>query len=315
MTFALATILYNNTPTAVIEVDDQYYTLDSVAYEIAWPGASRGLIDIFKNWAENEPILAKFAESLRAGKTSAKPVSPAPSGGDFLTPLQHPTKVVLMGANYYDHMKNDTDFGEFKKDEKIPVLFFKPPTTTLVGSGKSVRYPVQSEKFDWEIELAAIIGKRARRVSKEDALDYVAGFTIGIDLSARDWQFHPKHLVKFDLFGGKGFDDSCPLGPKIFPARFVDHGNLKLKLWVNGDLKQNANTSDMIWSLAEQIAAASDHVTLEPGDVLMTGTPSGVGLATGTFLKVGDKIDAEIEGLGRLSVEIIPDAPEPAAHG
>jgi 2-keto-4-pentenoate hydratase/2-oxohepta-3-ene-1,7-dioic acid hydratase in catechol pathway len=135
---------------------------------------------------------------------------------------------------------------------------------------------------------------------------------VGIDLSARDWQFHPKHLVKFDLFGGKSFGDSCPLGPKITPARFVQHDHLQLKLWVNGELKQNANMSDMIWSLAEQISAISDHVTLEPGDVILTGTPSGVGLASGTFLKVGDTVEAEIDGLGRLSVEIVPDQPFPA---
>jgi 2-keto-4-pentenoate hydratase/2-oxohepta-3-ene-1,7-dioic acid hydratase in catechol pathway len=194
----------------------------------------------------------------------------------------------------------------------MPTLFFKPPATTLVGSGKSVRYPTQSKKFDWEIELAAVIGKRARRVRAAAALDCVAGYTIGIDLSARDWQFHPKHLVKFDLFGGKGFDDSCPLGPKIVPARFVDHGNLQLRLYVNGELKQNANTRDMIWSLAEQIEAMSEHVTLDPGDVILTGTPAGVGLATGTYLKVGDRIDAHIDQLGQLSVEVVEDQPEPA---
>jgi 2-keto-4-pentenoate hydratase/2-oxohepta-3-ene-1,7-dioic acid hydratase in catechol pathway len=114
--------------------------------------------------------------------------------------------------------------------------------------------------------------------------------------------------VKFDLFGGRGFDDSCPVGPRIVPARFVDHANLGLKLWVNGDLRQDANTRDMIWSLPEQIAAMSEHVTLEPGDILLTGTPAGVGLATGTFLKIGDLIDAEIDGLGHLSFEIIGDA-------
>jgi 2-keto-4-pentenoate hydratase/2-oxohepta-3-ene-1,7-dioic acid hydratase in catechol pathway len=107
------------------------------------------------------------------------------------------------------------------------------------------------------------------------------------------------------LFGGKSFDDSCPLGPKIVPARFVDSGNLRLWLDVNGERKQDANTSDMIWSVAEEIAAISEHMTLEPGDIVLTGTPAGVGLETGTYLKIGDKIDAEIQGLGRLSVEVV----------
>jgi len=310
MTFALATIRHNGQASPAIEVDERWYLLAQVAPKLLGPAPSRGLITVFEHWVEREPELMKLADDLRSGKLSASALSPAPAIEHFLTPLQYPTKVVLMGANYHDHMAKDAPFLDFKgKEDKIPTLFFKPPTTTLVGCGKSVRYPVQSQKFDWEGELAAVIGKRARRVSKEEALDCVAGYAVGIDLSARDWQFHPKHLVKFDLFGGKGFDDSCPLGPKITPARFVRHDTLQLKLWVNGALKQNANTSDMIWSLAEQISAISDHVTLEPGDVILTGTPSGVGLASGTFLKVGDRIDAEIEGLGRLSVEIIPDQP------
>jgi 2-keto-4-pentenoate hydratase/2-oxohepta-3-ene-1,7-dioic acid hydratase in catechol pathway len=310
MTFALATIRHNRRPTPAIEVDGSWYALAQIAPELLEPAPSRGLINIFEHWTEREPALTKLANELRSGTLGATELGPTPAIEQFLTPLQYPTKVVLMGANYYDHMAKDAPFIEFKaKEDKIPTLFFKPPPTTLVGCGKSVRYPAQSEKFDWEGELAAVIGKRARRVSPAEALDYVAGYAVGIDLSARDWQFHPKHLVKFDLFGGKGFDDSCPFGPKITPAQFVQHDRLQLKLWVNGDLKQNANTSDMIWSLGEQVSAISDHVTLEPGDVILTGTPAGVGLASRTFLKIGDKVDAEIEGLGRLSIEIIADQP------
>ena len=170
-----------------------------------------------------------------------------------------------------------------------------------------VRYPAHTQKLDWEVELAVVIGKKVRRASQAEATGAIAGYTIGIDLSARDWQFHPKHPFKFDLFGGKSFDDSCPLGPRIVPARFLDGGNLQLRLSVNGEIKQNANTRDMIWSVVEQITLISEQLTLEPGDVLLTGTPAGVGWATGTYLKVGDKIEAEIEGLGRLAVEIIPD--------
>lgn len=314
MTFALATIRYDGQPSPAIEVDGRWYLLAQVAPQLLEPAPSRGLMNIFEHWPEREPALMKLADKLQSRASGAAALNPAPAIEQFLTPLQYPTKVILMGANYHDHMAKDAEFIEFKgKEDKIPTLFFKPPTTTLVGCGKSVRYPVQSEKFDWEGELAAVIGKRARRVTPAEALDHVAGFTVGIDLSARDWQFHPKHLVKFDLFGGKGFDDSCPLGPKITPARFVQHDRLQLKLWVNGELKQNANTSNMIWSLGEQIAAISDHVTLEPGDVVLTGTPAGVGMAAGTFLKVGDSVDAEIDGLGRLSVEIVPDQPFPSA--
>ena len=310
MTFALATIRHNGQPTPAMEIGAHWYALAEVAPKLLEPSPARGLINVFEHWTESEPVLDEVAYGIGSGQVPATPLTPAPSPDDFLTPLQFPSKVVLMGANYADHMAKDApSLSAKKKEDSIPVLFFKPPTTTLVGCGKSVRYPAQSDKFDWEGELGAVIGKRARRVSVDEALDYVAGYAVGIDLSARDWQFHPKHLVKFDLFGGKGFDDSCPFGPKITPARFVQHNRLSLKLWVNGDLKQNSNTSNMIWSLAEQISAMSDHVTLEPGDVILTGTPAGVGLGSNTFLHVGDKVEAEIEGLGRLSVEIVPDQP------
>ncbi len=312
MNYTLATIRHVGKPAPVIEAGGDYWLLSEVAPDLLRPDPDRGLLSIFDCWDEREPKLAALAEKLIGRTGGAGKVEPAPGTDDFLAPLLYPNKLLLMGANYYDHVHNDAGISDFRKAEKIPTLFFKPPTTSLVGSGKSVRYPTQSKKFDWEIELAAVIGKRARRVRTTGALDCVAGYTIGIDLSARDWQFHPKHLVKFDLFGGKGFDDSCPLGPKIVPARFVDHGNLQLRLYVNGELKQNANTRDMIWSLAEQIEAMSEHVTLEPGDVILTGTPAGVGLAAGTYLKVGDRIDADIDQLGRLSVEVVEDQPEAA---
>ena len=313
MTFALATIRHDGQPTPAMEVGAHWYALGDLAPELLQPNPGRGLLNGFEHWSEREAVLVRLAEAIAAGRAEAAPLSPAPAPEQFLTPLQYPSKVVLMGLNYADHAAKDAPMLNVKtKQESIPVLFFKPPTTTLVGCGKSVRYPAQSEKFDWEGELGAVIGKRARRVGVAEALDHVAGYAVGIDLSARDWQFHPKHVVKFDLFGGKGFDDSCPFGPKITPARFVQHDRLSLRLWVNGELKQESNTSKMIWSLAEQIAAISEHVTLEPGDIILTGTPAGVGAASNTFLHVGDKVEAEVEGLGRLSVEIVPD--QPTAH-
>jgi 2-keto-4-pentenoate hydratase/2-oxohepta-3-ene-1,7-dioic acid hydratase in catechol pathway len=160
-------------------------------------------------------------------------------------------------------MHKDAKMPEFRKEEAIPVFFLKAPTTSLVGCGKTVRYP----KID-EIRLGNRTGcryrKKGRNIAEKDALAYAAAFATGIDLSARDWQFHPKRPFKFDLFGGKSLDDSCPLGPKLVPFRFVDAGNLRLHLTVNGDVKQDGNTSDMIWSVAEEISEVSKHLTLEP---------------------------------------------------
>lgn len=303
--FSLATLKVNGAPTAVLCIDGRYWALADVAPALLQPSPARGLMNVFEQWEHAEPVLVEVAEALRSGRATAQPL-PAPAAlEDVLTPLQYPNKLVLVGANYYDHMHGDAGRTTFSKETNVPVFFLKPPTTTLVGSGRSVRYPVQTKRFDYEVELAAVIGKRAKRLTLENALDCVAGYTVAIDLSARDWQRHPEHLVKFDLFGGKVFDDSCPLGPDIVPRRFMDGDDTPLKLWVNGDLRQNANTKHMIWSLAEQLVGITEHVTLEPGDVVSTGTPAGVGLRTKSWLKVGDKVEAEVGPIGRLSIEIV----------
>jgi 2-keto-4-pentenoate hydratase/2-oxohepta-3-ene-1,7-dioic acid hydratase in catechol pathway len=262
-------------------------------------------MNLFDDWAAAEARLLALVPTV--GKHASARVEPAPGVDAFMTPLQYPSKLVLGGANYYEHMFKDANKPDFRKEDSLPVFFLKPPTTSLVGCGKTVRFPVQSTQLDWEIELAVIVGKKLRRASQEEVRGAIAGYAIGLDLSARDWQMNPRHPWKFDLFTGKAFDDGCPLGPKIVPARFVDPDNLHLRLWVNGELKQDAHTSDMIWPVAEQLSVLSEHVTLEPGDILLTGTPAGVGMPAGTFLAVGDTVKAEIDGLGTLQVEIVPD--------
>jgi 2-keto-4-pentenoate hydratase/2-oxohepta-3-ene-1,7-dioic acid hydratase in catechol pathway len=266
-------------------------------------------MDLLADWRASERRLLDVAEDL--GRYPYAVIEPSPIPDDFMTPLMFPPKLILGGANYYEHMFKDAKKPDFRKEDGTPVFFLKPPTTSLVGCGKTVRYPAQSTQFDWEIELAVIIGRKLRRVSEESALEGIAGYAVGIDLSARDWQMNPRHPWKFDLFTGKAFDDSCPVGPRFVPARFIDSKDLHLRLWVNGEIKQDARSSDMIWSVGEQISILSEHVTLEPGDTIVTGTPAGVGMATNSYLKVGDEIEAEISGLGRLKVEIIPDAATP----
>jgi 2-keto-4-pentenoate hydratase/2-oxohepta-3-ene-1,7-dioic acid hydratase in catechol pathway len=205
---------------------------------------------------------------------------------------------------------NVHDFDKSKYD----ILYFLKHSRAVVGAASGVRFPSQSRELDWEVELVVVFGKRARRVSVADALQYVAGYAIGLDLSARDWQMNPRHFKQFDLLAGKSFDDSSPLGPMIVPAEFVDPVNLSIRLWVNDELKQESSTSEMIWSIPEQIAQLSQHMTLEAGDVLYTGSPAGIGLVKRTFLKSGDRVAAEISGLGRLSIEITPDPDAAAAQ-
>lgn len=303
MHYALATIAHAGRPTPVIEIGGRFHDLHAVAPDLMEPEPSRGLMSLFRDWDRADQRLGEIAASL--GGSDRGLVQPAPASAQFMAPLLTPNKLMLGGANYYEHMRVEAGVPDFKKETAIPVFFLKPPSTSLVGSGKTVRYPKQSKKFDWEIELAVAVAHRLKDATVAQAAAAIAGYMVGIDLSARDWQFNQRHPFKFDLFGGKAFDTSCPMGPLFVPARFVDDTKLQLQLWVNGVLKQNAPSSDMIWSAAEQLSAASEHVTLEPGDVLLTGTPSGVGAFRGEFLKVGDKITAEITGLGRLEVEVM----------
>src|SRR5262249_5392165 len=152
----------------------------------------------------------------------------------------------------------------------------------VVGPGANIVMPRGTKKYDWEIELALVIGKTARHVSPAQALDHIAGYTIAIDMSARDANMVPDQFYKFDWVAGKATDTGCPMGPWIVPAStFPDPQNIPLKLSVNGEPKQDSGTQQMIYTIAEQVARASEIMTLDPGDVLLTGTPAGVGVPKG----------------------------------
>jgi 2-keto-4-pentenoate hydratase/2-oxohepta-3-ene-1,7-dioic acid hydratase in catechol pathway len=228
--------------------------------------------------------------------------------GRRLAPLLYPGKRRCAGANYFDPLA-EMGMPDARKADQRLFFFMKPPRNAVVGEGDTVRMPIGTRMFDWEIELAAVIGKRARNIAPDHALDHVAGWTVAIDFSARDHNRAPETFYKLDWVAGKANDTCCPLGPRIVPAAALpDPQNVGLRLSVNGEVKQDGRSSDMIFSVAEQIAIASRIMTLDPGDVLLTGTPAGVGVPKGTFLAVGDRVEAEIEGIGRLAVRIQPEA-------
>ena len=197
---------------------------------------------------------------------------------------------------------------DLRKEAQRLFFFFKPPRNAVVGPGATVRKPIATKAMDWEIELALVIGKTARNVSEADALNYVAAYTVAIDFSARDHNRAPETFYKLDWVAGKAHDTCCPMGPRLIPASAIgDAMDLALKLTVNGETKQNARTSGMIFNIAEQISTASRIMTLDPGDVILTGTPAGVGAPKQTFLSVGDVVTAEIEKIGTLAVTIQPE--------
>ncbi|WP_374313860.1 fumarylacetoacetate hydrolase family protein [Microbacterium sp.] len=201
----------------------------------------------------------------------------------LLAPVIPRSKVVCVGRNYRDHA------AELGNDiPAAPMLFFKP-NTSVVGPGDAVVLPKHSEFVSYEGELAAVIGRIAKNVSADDALDHVFGYTIANDLTARDWQKSDGQWAR-----AKGFDTSCPLGPAI-ETEFDATGPAVITTRLNGEVRQQGPISDMIFSLAEIIEFASAAFTLLPGDVILTGTPAGVGQIT-----PGDTVEVEITGLGTL---------------
>ena len=290
---------------AAVEGGKPALMVDGRLYPLAALAASGGKalpasnVAMLADWERSRAALAALAASAPSSGV-------APVDSKLVAPLTFPGKVLCAGANYYDHMA-EMGFPGVKKEAQRVFFFFKPPRNAVVGPGATVVMPRGTRKYDWEIELAAVIGRSARYVPVDQALSHVAGYTVAIDMSARDFNQAPDQFYKFDWVAGKATDTACPMGPWIVPAEALgDVQNVALKLAVNGVVKQDSSTSQMIYSVAEQIARASELMTLDPGDVVLTGTPAGVGVPKGTFLNPGDRIDATIAGIGTLSVEIKP---------
>ena len=242
---------------------------------------------------------ARLKEVLKAG--GGRPLAET----HMCAPLPAPGAIYCAGANYSDHAAEMAARSGSPPTKTERSWHFVKSTRAVVGSGAIVALPEASHKVDWEIELAAVIGRKGKHIALADALDHVAGYTIANDLSARDLSRRAEVAegspFKMDWLSHKNFDGACPLGPWITPTEWIgDPQALAMELSINGVTKQDSNTSAMIFSLAEQIRDLSERITLWPGDVILTGTPAGVGLSRGEFLKSGDVMRARIEGLGEL---------------
>jgi 2-keto-4-pentenoate hydratase/2-oxohepta-3-ene-1,7-dioic acid hydratase in catechol pathway len=218
-----------------------------------------------------------------------------------MSPIPVPRKnVFCVGRNYAEHIAE----GEKAQNIKVgiteyPVFFTKPPTSIVAPDGDILVFPTVSEAIDYEVELAVVIGQPGRNISKKDAMDHIFGYTILNDITARDVQ--RRHGGQY--FKGKGLDGSCPVGPWIVTADAIsDPHNISISLTVNGEQRQNGNTADMIFDIPTLIASLSEGLTLESGDIIATGTPSGVGYAMDPphFLKVGDEVVCDVAEIGQL---------------
>jgi len=221
-----------------------------------------------------------------------------PTDVRFEAPVPRPGKVLAIGLNYRDHAEESG-----QEIPQRPVVFAKA-STCIVGPGHPVHIPRVSRAVDWEAELCFVIGRKARYVRAVEAEQYIAGYTIGNDISVRDWQFHSPTWMM-----GKGFDTHGPLGPAIVTPDEFDPANARIRLFVNEDRKQSSSTAQLIFGVGEIVEYLSTGFTLEPGDVVFTGTPAGIGAANRPpkFLKAGDTVRAEITGLGVLENPVIDE--------
>jgi acylpyruvate hydrolase len=233
----------------------------------------------------------EFAEGLSAADLAE--MSQSESEVEFLAPIPRPGKVVCVGLNYRSHL---AEIGE--PAPEYPILFDKPGTS-VIGHGQSIVLPRVSREVDFEGELAVVIGRRGKYIPEEDALAYVAGYTCANDVSANDIEFRTSQWTS-----GKMLDTFCPLGPALATADEIpDPGSLRLKTLVNGRTVQDETTSDMLFSVPFLISYVSSLATLEPGDMILTGTPAGIGCnqKPQVFLRAGDRISVRIEGVGTLT--------------
>ena len=216
----------------------------------------------------------------------------------FFPPVPVPRKIICLGVNYRDHAE----------EAHVPIperpIIFSKPSTAIVGPEDPVIYPKVSTQVDYEIELAAVIGKRGKNASESDAFDHIAGYTVLNDISARDIQFADRQW-----FRGKGFDTFAPTGPcLVLREQLSDPHNLKMELRVNDEIRQRSTTANMIFKIPELVAFISNVMTLQPGDIIATGTPAGVGFYAKPekrLLKPGDLMEAEIEGIGLLRNRVV----------
>ena len=291
--WALVTVAGRNTTEAVVGT---WRPNSNIVRVPDYLRSCRSVADVLDRWEEFEPLLREHdpatGEEIQVEQ--------------WMTPMRFPRKVFCSGPNYTDHLAEMGESG--LGDEWTAYFFFKPPTTTLIGPYDPIVVGDHvQQRVDWEAELAVVIGRGGRDIPTARASEHVAGFTVANDISLRGPHRRNTPAAPFvwDWTASKAADTTLPLGPGMVPAWLVpDVQNLRIRTWVNSELKQDGNTANMVLDVSQLIADASSLVTLEPGDVILTGTPAGVGASSGTFLHPGDLVEVEITGVGRISNRI-----------
>jgi 2-keto-4-pentenoate hydratase/2-oxohepta-3-ene-1,7-dioic acid hydratase in catechol pathway len=298
--YKLATYESAQGPRAGAVINDLVYDAAALAGQRKYVT----VLDVLNDWDTAHKLLDGASKAPKGDGKSAKQTK-------FLAPVRWPGTIYCAGANYQDHAEEMWKAsGQPPQPDPhelgLKPWFFIKAARSVTDPDAKVSISKYSKKMDWEAELAVVIGRKARDLTLENALSCVAGYTVGNDLSARDLGFRPQlpesSPFRADWIRHKSFDGSCPLGPWITPAAYISNpGKLAIKLWVNDTLKQNSNSGNMIFNIAEQISHLSTGITLYPGDVIMTGTPAGVGAGRGEFLKAGDVVKVEVAEIGSIT--------------
>ena len=218
----------------------------------------------------------------------------------LINPILRPPKIIAIGLNYQDHLEEIRAIGREVDDPEVPMIFNKQ-STSACGPFEDIHDPKVSDKLDYEGELAFVIGKKCRHVPRSEAHNVIAGYCVSNDVSVRDWQLR---VPTFTI--GKSFDTHCPFGPAIVTADEIsDPHNLQKKTEVNQEVRQNSNTKNLIFNCFELVEHLSTSFTLEPGDLILSGTPGGVGVADNKFLKEGDEVKISISELGYIENKVV----------
>ena len=301
--FGIATYELNGSTALGLAVDGVLYDAKTLLRQTTSFYLHDELGELISDWQGAGGVavagLTAVASAIEAGQIDATPLV-----GHRLCVPYTPRRIFAAASNYHEHaLEMGTELAP--REESSPYMFMKAESS-IVPTLAEVVIPPSAERVDWEVELAVVIGKQGRHIAVEDAYDYIAGYTILNDVSARDLNRRTDYPFKHDWFRGKSFDTFGPLGPWFVPRVCIEQPqNLRMRLAVNGEIMQDGNTADMIFSIAEQINYLSTILTLQPGDLIATGTPTGVGMGRGIYLKPGDVMVASIDGIGSIENPLV----------
>lgn len=308
--FALATFDDGRGSRPALVMDERLYDVAELAARCGSEAQScallRGTQAAVADWAASLGPMRRMADRL-AELVHDQAIAPLPPGRYRLAVPYAPGRIFAAASNFYEHAREmGTQLAP--RSESAPYVFMKADSC-VVGDGADVVKPAHTEKLDWEVELGVVIGQTCRHVSVERAFEVIAGYTVFNDISARDLNRRSDYPFTHDWFRGKSFDTFGPMGPWLVPRDCIgDPQKLRLQLTVNGQMMQDDTAEAMIFNIAEQIAYLSSMLTLRPGDLLATGTPTGVGMGRGVFLKPGDEMCARIEQIGSLRNRVVAAA-------